>query len=156
MASLHDLQTAMAIIVANSTRYQALLDHLKSSRCSLRETWEEFIPYLQRCNSYADDYISLCKYATTHSIADAVVPATDLLGIAKAIIGEGHALEMKHHEQFAEFRRHNLKARRLLIGQSSASTFTWRSWGSRSRWFINLSYHADRLCRSNAFEHFRW
>ena len=144
MASLHDLQTALTTVVANSKRFQALLDHLKSCRCSLRATWEEFIPYLERCNGYADDYISLCKYITTHSIADAVVPATDLLTIAKTIIGEGRALETKHHKQFTEIRRHNLKTRFLFTGRSSASA-TWRSWGSWGRWFINLFYHTDRL-----------
>lgn len=139
MASLHDLQTAVAIAVANSKRYQTLLDSLKISRCNLRETWEELIPFLERCNSYTDDYISLCKYATTHPISDAVVPAADLLNIAKTLIGEGRALETKHDKEFAEIRRFNLKARALLTGRSSTSTSIWMSRGSRGKWFVSLA-----------------
>lgn len=131
MTSLYSLQTAVANSVTGGRGSIALLNQLKTSRESLRETWEEYIRFLERCRGYAEDYIALCKYSATHSRKKSAAPAIDLLSLSRKLLEETQGLKDKHEKEYAQLRQYRSSLLHLFRRPTSVMMIDKVRWTRR-------------------------
>jgi hypothetical protein len=106
MATLYDLQAAVANAVAEGKGSENLLIQLKKSRDYFRAGWEEYILFLQQCRGYADDHIALCKFSSTHPQSQSVLPSTEMLATAIKLVADIQGLKKQHEEGLTEFQKY--------------------------------------------------
>jgi hypothetical protein len=103
MTSLYDLQAA---VTNKGKASESFLIQLKKRREFFRKNWEDYILFLQQCRGYADDYIALCKYSSTHTSIVSLIPLKELLATSKKLSGEAQGMQRKHEKEFTELRQY--------------------------------------------------
>ena len=162
MTTLYDLQAAVANAVADGNFARGsdnLLDQLKKSREMFRADWEEYILFLQRCRGYADDYMALCKFASTHPPSQSVAPSTEMLATAKKLVADTQVLRSKHERDFTELRQHQSSLVYLFRRSSTVTVKNRTRPANGGKWFrsnLHVMKHTNHIIldkpRSNSVD----
>ena len=83
MVSLYDLQTSL--INKPATDPNAIRSAFSELRKQLRDQWEDFRDYLQRCNAFGADVSTLADALETEDVADCLEFLTDMAASAKGL-----------------------------------------------------------------------
>jgi predicted phage gp36 major capsid-like protein len=83
MVSLYDLQTSLTNNAAIDPN--AIRSAFSELRKQLREQWEDFRVYLQRCHAFGEDVSTLGDALETENIADCLEFLTDMADSAKEL-----------------------------------------------------------------------
>jgi len=135
MATLYDLQAAVANAVAEGKGSENLLIQLKRSRDIFRAGWEEYILFLQQCRGYADDYIALCKFSSTHPQSQSVLPSTEMLATAIKLVADIQGLKKQHEENFTELQKYTNSLVNIFRRSSTVMVKNKTRLASGGKWF---------------------
>lgn len=96
MVSAFQLQTALINSPAKGS--QRLIESVQHFRHSLHTAWDSLISFLQGCQGYGEDYISLCEYSVTRKPAETLAFASDVLVMAKTLSREATMLRVNQEK----------------------------------------------------------
>ena len=82
MVSLYDLQTSLNNAAINPNAIRSAFSELRKQ---LREQWEDFRVYLQRCHAFGEDVSTLGDALETEDVADCLEFLTNMAGGAKEL-----------------------------------------------------------------------
>jgi hypothetical protein len=122
MTSLYDLLVA---VTNEGKASESLLVQLKKRREVFRNNWEDYILLLRQCREYADDYMALCKYSSTHSSIVSLMPWKELLATSKELFGDAQRMQRKHEKESTELRQYQ-RGLASIFRQSSTVPVTRR------------------------------
>lgn len=105
MAALFNLQTALVNYFSNKNS-KGLVEAFQKIRDMLRADWDSSVLFLQRCQGYAGDYISLCQYSAMRQAPETLAFAKDVLEMAKSLSQEVSVLRTKHEKVLNDVEKH--------------------------------------------------
>jgi hypothetical protein len=122
MAAFYALQTALINSLPRRREPHALLDEVGRFRNMLRREWERVKIFLEHCDSYSEEYISLCGF-----VFDGEYPPDvwgfldDVSSLSKGVLREIKIVKTRHESVSQEIVRRRAKLSSALAPSADRS-----------------------------------